>query len=351
MAEQHHLSRRQRNDQVEWDTTTPPERAILENVQHALQQDTSPSTNKTGQTWQWTWATIPAALAIAAIAWFQMPPSTTAPSTRRHITPPKPRLAQLTVPKGQTKQIGTPRHWKATASSGTHLQWLQNDRKRVALKLHTGQLKFNVTPGTMKSLTVAWKGKTRVEVKGTLFTVQQHKDWLRVEVQRGKVAITHPTRPTFFLTKGQGARLPLSGKPTQYKAPTTVLSGIQKRFKWFRTHSPKAMCQVILDWRHTPGPTPKQKNTQMEAFAYQLIDPAPLCSFRLWESLYSLHMTPESTQTALEGAANLCGSRKLPTSTAKRCVQLYKTYLTRYPKGSIREHVKRWLTSSTASKP
>lgn len=327
-----------------WETSSAREQALMERVQDELLKDPwwTQEQAQTPLSSRWSWQRLarlgaPLAAAAALLVFLQVPsqPQKTTPPTQRRIWEAKGDLQVQPLPSTQTRttyalqvplhkraQIGHKGLWKASLRGGTKLKLTMPSPKQVHVKLNTGKIQVHVTPGTMKSFVVSWKGDSQVVVKGTRFTVEQLQDWIRVEVQHGTVAIEHKEH-TRLVHKGQGARLTLKGKASAYPLLKRSFASAEAGLRWFAAHGTSQHCQLALDWSQQPGLSVDTMIHSLNAAAQRLYR-KPGCAYRLWLRLYYLEGSQEGRRRHLSSAATRCYNWK---RTGEACIPIYRRYL------------------------
>lgn len=358
--------REERLEYVTWKTTSPMERTLLERVEQRIDasdwlreppplQKGQEDPKETSFASPWIW-TIPACAATCIVLLLLWKPLTPTPAQRHSKTAQRASIApkkaaptqplELNVPTHKSVHIGNAKTWKATLYGGTKLQLQTFSARRVQMVLEQGMIYVHVRPGTMKSVVIRWKGRSSLVVKGTRFTVEQRKDWLRLEVTRGVVAWQHPKYKQQLVRAGSGIRITTrTDKVTRYTLAPSSASTVGQKLAWIAKHAPKQLCITAQDWSRRPNLSKAQKRMFLSTYAYQFQGMGHVqCSIALFMRLYDLRESKQDGELALVSAAQSCQTAQ---RTHASCITLYRTYLQMYPKGLHRKRVQMWLRKAS----
>lgn len=169
---------------------------------------------------------------------------------------PSARVAQKKwkhwqAPSSTSGMMKVAGHWEVEATAKSALSLSTPSRTHQQLLLRHGRVNVHVVPGQMKLFSVRAAG-VRVIVKGTRFSVEKTKAWVRVEVTRGRVMAHHPSLDGQAVSAGQGCRFSLpKGARHCYSIPKQK-QAIFARVKWFSQHQPSETMLYLRDMLSHP---------------------------------------------------------------------------------------------------
>lgn len=243
---------------------------------------------------------------------------------------------KASVPSAKSLRVADKGKWSIAVAGGSALSLKRQTQHDIAIDMPKGSLVAHITPNTMKQFNVHCQHGYGVHVKGTVFAVRQGPKWLRVEVMRGKVALTHRAKPLAVLTKGQGIRLSDKGISSRYAVLTRTKSTWKDRMAHMQQHNPKQVSAYIDDLLAQPGWDQTKKRGVLKDIASMLTQAGQASgASSLWMRLYKQQPTGLDGQTALYNAAQAC---RRATPSAPRCTALYKQWLTTFPNGDKSMH-------------
>lgn len=225
--------------------------------------------------------------------------------------------------------------WKLRAHSGATFGVRRTSRRSLEIRLSQGSIELQVRPLSMKHVEVQ-TDDVHVLVKGTVFSVERGKQWVRIEVWQGQVLVTQQKK-SFSVQAHAGIRIALSQQKRiqHYPLPPKQAADPVHRIGWLARHAP----QHLLLYNADLAELPKISAQQQAYLVYEVAD-----HFRrqhndpLAESLFlqMLQWKLPSTlrEQTLFDAAFLCWQQNAPVD---RCQGLFQRYLTEYPQGQYSE--------------
>jgi hypothetical protein len=214
------------------------------------------------------------------------------------------------------------------------LRRVGHDKRIVRLK--RGFVQVHVVPGQVRQFSVESAGY-KVLVKGTIFSVEREKGWLRVEVSRGKVALRGPSQKDIFIKKGEGVRVNLQTKKLERyarpagKAPqSTLAEQLKARVGWLATRPPKENLLFALDLAKSQRYPKALRKGQIEEIERRLYrTKAHASALKLKLVLTDMQKTKSESAIYFVNAVTDCYKNNLPF---KRCEGLHRTFSKRFPK-------------------
>lgn len=298
-----------------------------------------------------TWAT---ALSVLAVVWMSFSP-TVLPLEQLTVerTLSSRPLTQQTSASGsisermqvvghhtQTGSISEGSRWKIAVGPTATLSILRTGKQQRTVKMKRGFIRVHVTPNQVKKFSVQCK-EYQVWVRGTIFSVEKEHNWLRVEVQRGKVVVRGPQFKTGrVLTKGQGIRLNTqTKKANMYTLPAQLAASSKasmKHFQWLMKISPKRAFEYAVDlvWSHRWS-TP-QRRTLLERFEKVLFKRKKKEAFLLRIQLARLYKGINAQMHLYTGLKECL--KVFPNPTL-RCRPFVQEYIKRFPQGEFRSQI------------
>ncbi len=320
----------------EW--SLPQEDAILRRVKKKLDQQFFTPVSIQLRLRHWTLlATTGAALALLLVFFWKPLQKQSHPiQTRGGIvrltsktSTPKSDEFSFQVPADKQGKIGVSNRWKLQAEGKTQLTISPpSDKQKV--KLHWGFVKFHIIPFRMKSFVVQVK-QLRITVHGTKFTVERTKNWLRLEVWRGKVSLSGATQTRQYLLPRQGIRVDFSsGEVQRYDMPPQQQSQPHQRWQWMeRRKQTKLLLQYLSDISQSRRYSRGERQNWMEAAAsWTRRHHHFVASYKFRWQAYLLASKKEDRDQRLFQAAQAC--RKAYSIVSKHCAELYQKYLTNH---------------------
>lgn len=246
--------------------------------------------------------------------------------------------------------------WRLQAKQQTRLHLLRQNNRSTEVKMAQGHIHIHVTPKSMEHFAVHCQSDLRVLVRGTVFSVEQRRDWVRVEVVRGKVLIEQGPRSFGLLSAGQGQRIDLSsGQIQRYPLPAVEASSAQK-IDWFAQYAPQALFSFVLDRAEEPGISASTKDALFRRAQASLRRLAKQPNGKMYRhQVYALllaeyRMNPPdgAAELSLLSAMQVCRTIFLDGTP---CVRWYRHYLKRYAqRGMEKQQVLYWLTEALSQR-
>ncbi len=375
---------------VPWEQTTPQEQTVLREVESELMavfpklmvsgaarhHQESPQAPRI-RPLPWAMGAMASCFAALLIWWvvpmrealvplrlagqWNQEPTATKPSQEpprfRALTAPKEAQAdasheQILRTQDAEGSVQQGRRWRLKAKRQTQLRVLRQNNRITEVEMAYGHIDIHVTPKSMEHFSVHCRGDLRVLVRGTVFSVEQRRDWVRVEVRQGKVLVQKGARDFGFLEAGQGQRVDLSsGESQRYPLPPVGVTPIQK-IDWFAQHAPQVLFSFVLDRAEESGISGVARDglfRRAQASLRRLARQPGGKAF--WHQAYALllaeyRMNPPdgAAELSLLSAMQLC---RTLFSKGTPCVRWYRHYLKRYAaRGMQKEQVLYWLTES-----
>ncbi|TNE50689.1 MAG: hypothetical protein EP343_07435 [Deltaproteobacteria bacterium] len=341
--------------------TPEKEDLILQSVEHDLfaqLRRESKSAPQPVRRWNWALLTgLSGAMAAAAFLmvvwiWPDAPPPLQLSSmvaVHDASSPTSSDTVSLKARPNQPGEITSPKRWKIKTSPGAFLALQRRGSSQTHVKLHQGFVQVSVTPNTMKQFAVQ-TGPIRTLVRGTVFTVERGKTWVRVEVRHGKVEVQGHGK-TYKLKAGQGLRLSLRKKQEKlhrYSAPKQENMTLAQQLEWLKTNAPDELPQKARDLVHSNQLSLQQRWQLLMSLVDHLQGRRKYKQqYLLLQKILELPLKKFQRRSAMLEAAKACHrwDRK-----ALECVPVYKAFLKAYPKDDIAKYIETYL-KKTLSKP
>tara|TARA_B100000609_G_scaffold199581_2_gene204426 strand:- start:2745 stop:4037 length:1293 start_codon:yes stop_codon:yes gene_type:complete len=251
------------------------------------------------------------------------------PSMKQGVTKKK----DFSLEAGKTGTIARKGLWSLRASGNTHFTMFPSPskRKEQTFELKRGFVKLAVKPNSMKRFEVRHKD-LRVVVRGTKFTVEKEVDWMRVEVQRGKVSVFVKGKE-MFLSKRQGARFSLSDhRYERYSLPPEEEQSPEKRLRWLQLREPSVFYRFVMDLSQSQR-YPLKKRAQWLDFFVAKVEGHTRWKLVALRALADMKLGGRS-ELALLNAARLC-YRTFQNKHKASCASYFQQYVERYPSGKF----------------
>lgn len=341
--------------------TPAQEEFILQSVEHDLfaqLRHESKNAPQTERRWNWAFLTgLSGAMAAAAflmVVWIW--PDTSPPlqlssmvAVRDSSSPPSSNTVSLRAQPNQPGEITSPKRWKIKTSPGAFLALQRKGSRQTHVKLHQGFVQVSVTPNTMKQFAVQ-TGPIRTLVRGTIFTVERGKTWVRVEVRRGKVEVQGHGK-THKLKAGQGLRLSLQkklGKEHRYNTTKQANMTLAQQLEWLKKNAPDELPQKAHDLVHSNQLSLQQRWQMLMSLVDHLQGRRKYKQqYLLLQKILELPLKKFQRRSAMLEAAKACHrwDRK-----SLACLPVYKAFLRAYPKDDAAMFIKSYLRK-TQTKP
>jgi len=239
------------------------------------------------------------------------------------------KALDVTVPKGKSAEISEKKHWETKAASGTTFRVLRHSKTSSTIKLKKGLVNIHVHPNTMKHFVVRCHNGYKVHVKGTRFSVEQTKTWLRVEVTEGTVKLEVPGGMKKPVDQGQGLRVSFQSgvdpEPYPVKKGHQALSSTQKLSTLLEKGKTKALNQYARDLEGNQRIEQSKRAFLLENLAGRLYRKGNYKRAKHW--FLRAHKLSGKNNSAL-GALSLAGAAKACfkalKAESKDCDRLYK---------------------------
>lgn len=297
--------------------------------------------------WGWSGASVMAAACALFLMWGGEPQL--APLQMNDVIQTTKHAAsglQLKVKRGQRGRIVERKRWDMNIGSTTQLALVRKGRHLRTVKLKRGFVKVHVVPGQVKAFSVRSEGY-EVLVKGTIFTVEKEKKWLRVEVQRGKVLLRGPNKTDIPITKGTGVRVALPDGPiTPYQvtpikpedAKDTASQEDKKTLKRAIKEHPKQIFQEAIDLassRRLSKKARRDRLDELEKVYYSMGQYKRAMELKLAIARLHRHQSVDAESMVLS-AIHTCITK---VRERKRCNQLLKQYHSTFTAGPMYQQI------------
>ncbi|MCB9639006.1 MAG: FecR domain-containing protein [Myxococcales bacterium] len=356
---------------VPWEDTTPQERALLLDVEQELLGAFASKKKKAVAPKRSMHLAFGMAASCCAVllAWLSWPRSEgLAPLQiqggwqRSNTKPISSKATALQAPlrekslqtrddEGSVQQGET---WQLRAKKQTTLRLTRRHNLNTEVQLTKGHIQVHVKPHTMERFAVFCQGGVQVLVRGTVFSVEQRADWVRVEVTRGKVVVQRGKEKRNLLLAGQGERVDLgSGEVVRYPLPPAALKSPVSKLVWYAEHAPKHLFAYVLDRSGDPNLLANERDAlfrrshaALRRLARQAKGKSYLHqAYALLLAEYRSNPPHGAAELSLLSAMQMC--RRLFDGGAP-CIRWYRHYLKQYQQGIQREQVLYWLVETLA---